>query len=235
MIAYMDKSINYILENSFNQYRKLIIDHCGKAETYPRRTIISCSGKLNSKMFFLLGGMIKIYTCNIDGYVRILGYHKKNTIFAMDSLCEGLPAVVTTESVSQIQIIPLTEGDLLLINTLDHMFLLDLAKYYCTVLRLMCFDAENQSIIASKARLANFMYLYLYNQQNKEDMEINLSQNDLASAINCSRVQVARICSGMKKEGIITTRRGNILIKNPEKLENMVNSHIPKKILISEN
>ena len=34
----------------------------------------------------------------------------------------------------------------------------------------------------------------------------------MASAVNASRIQVARICSRLQKEGVIRTRRGRVFI-----------------------
>ncbi len=220
----LDASISYIIENNLVAYRQLVLDNCAKPEIFPRRAIMSCDGKPISSMYFLLDGMIKVYTNNLHGYVRILGYHKKNTIFEMDGLIPNAPAVVTTESVTPISVIPVSEKDFLAINRINPCFLLDLAKYYCTVLRLMCFDAENQSICDAKVRLSNFLCLYARCQKQEEQGKVGMTQEDLASAVNCSRVQVARICADLRKEGIITTGRGGLMISDLKKLEALLDT-----------
>ncbi len=43
-------------------------------------------------------------------------------------------------------------------------------------------------------------------------LEYGVPQENLASAVNASRIQVARICSRLQKEGVIRTRRGRVFI-----------------------
>ncbi len=214
MNTFIDANISYILENNLLAYRQLMLNCGAKPEFFPRHSILSSSGAPITKLYFLLEGIVKIYTNNVHGYIRILGYHKKNTIFAMDGLIGVSPAVVTTESVTPIRVVPIGEQELRWVNMQNNEFFWDLSKYYCTVLRLMCFDAENQSISEGKVRLANFLNLYTSAQSVDNKGIIKMTQDDLASAVNCSRVQIARICADLRKQGIIDTKRGQILIKD---------------------
>ena len=89
---------------------------------------------------------------------------------------------------------------------------MDLAFFVGDTLRLMCFDAENQSIGDVRTRLVNFFLLYMTSPDYQKSGYMAMSQENLASAVNASRVQVARICSRMQKEGMIRTRRGKVEI-----------------------
>lgn len=215
MATIIDPSISYIIYNNLAEYKDLFEKCCPQRFEFPRNTILSRTGSRMPSMFFLLSGMVKIYTTNPNGYTRILGYHRRNTLFAMDRICEDEPAVVTVETVTPITALTVSWENIVKMGNLDHSFPNALLKYYGTVLRLMCFDAEIKSVCDASSRLATFLCLF---KVNSKDEEIRLTQDELASAVNASRVQIARICSDFKAQGLITTERGKIKILDFERL-----------------
>ena len=94
----------------------------------------------------------------------------------------------------------------------------DLLVYVGNVLRLMCYDAREQTIRDVTTRLIHFLLLYT---QGKEVPEVDCSQQQIASAINASRVQVTRVCARLQAQGLIRIRRGHIRILDPETLEQL--------------
>ena len=80
---------------------------------------------------------------------------------------------------------------------------------------LMCYDATEQSVHNVRTRLINFFLLYI---KDRDTPVVPLSQERLAAAINASRVQVARVCSDLKKEGLILTGKRQITIPSREAL-----------------
>lgn len=216
-----DPSISYIIDNQLAPYRDLFQSVCGTVNTYPMNTVLSRSGETTGRMFFLLEGIVKVYTTNPSGYTRILGYHKRNTLFAMDCICPGESAVVTMESVKEVQVLEVTWVELEKMELLHPGFLRDLLKYYGTILRLMCFDAENISANDASSRLATFLCMFKrhHDEEGRKDPNrINLTQDELASAINTSRIQAARICADFRNRGLIRCARGAVIIENLEGL-----------------
>ena len=95
-------------------------------------------------------------------------------------------------------------------------------RYYGSVLRLMCFDAESNSVCDASARLATFLCLFLRYRRQQGDTRSNaifLTQDELASAVNASRIQIARICADFKNKGLIQCARGAITVLDQEGLE----------------
>lgn len=138
--------------------------------------------------------------------------------FVLDGFCEGKPAIVTTQAVTDITTVTVTRQSLLRMCEANPAFGLDLASYVGDVLRLMCFDAENQSVSDVTTRLINFIFLYMKSEDYCQTQCIPMSYENLASAVNASRIQIARICSKMKRLGVIDVGRRCITIKNPNAL-----------------
>lgn len=223
METVLDASISYILENELDAYRTLILEY-KKAHWYPQDTTFSTRGAPVDCLYFLTEGLVKVLTNNINGYLRIVGYHKKNTFFAMDHLEPGTLAVVTTKSITPVRAVPLYGKDLLGLNELDPTFFPALLRYYGHVLRLMCFDAENQSIGDTTTRLANFLFIYMRSGEYQKTGYVAMTQEELASAVNASRVQVARICAKLRKEGSIQVAFKKLYILDPYRIETMMNN-----------
>ena len=174
MATIIDPSISYIINNNLIKYHDLFIKCCHRTAEFPKGAILSRSGEPIPYMYFMLEGMVKVYTMNPSGYIRILGYHKSNTLFAMDGICgKQEPAVVTIESITPVKVLLVTWDDIIAMGNLDHSFPGAILRYYGTVFRLMCFDAETKSICDASARLAAF--LCLYEKNIKENGVIRLT------------------------------------------------------------
>ncbi|HHT46867.1 MAG TPA: Crp/Fnr family transcriptional regulator [Firmicutes bacterium] len=210
---------SYWFEDNLAESREIFIKYSPAARNFPKGYILSAQGTVPKYMFFLLEGMVKVYTNNYAGYERILAYHRKNTLTVLeDSLFSGAPAVVTIESVTDIRALQITPEILKNIMIAHPELSFEILKYYCKVLCLLSYDAENQSINNATIRMANFLYLYMQSQEYKDKGVIYLTQENLASAINASRVHTSRICAKLKEKGIISTSRGKITILDKKKL-----------------
>ncbi len=204
--------VSFILGGDLTAHRRLVLEYGVPPVSFPPGTALSRASEVPARVYYLLEGMTKAYTSNASGFVRLLGYHRADTICVLDGLRGEDPCVVTIETITTVRAIPLTSEDLCRLGERSPAFALDLAFFVGDTLRLMCFDAENQSIGDVRTRLENFFRLYMGSADYRRDGYIPMSQENLASAVNASRIQVARICSRLQKEGVIHTRRGRVFI-----------------------
>lgn len=209
-----DNTVHFILKDNFQEYRNYFIQNY-EISTYPKDYIFNMVGMPVKGLYFLLEGVINVYTINQDGYTRFIGTHEKNTIFNLDSFNSSSYAIITTKAITPVQVIHLSISDIVDFSTKEPNFYSDFLIYTGYVLRLMCYDAQEQSINDVKTRLIHFFLLYTENNQN---LSIPLGQYEIASAINASRIQVTRVCSKLKKENIIEIKRNHLKIIDIDKL-----------------
>ena len=212
-------AVKFVFAGELAAHRAFILGHSGPAVSFPAGTVLSRAMEIPARVYYLLEGMTKVYTSNPDGFIRLLGYHRADTICVLDGLRGASPSVVTIETITPVRAVPLTSEDLCRLGALSPEFAMDLAFFVGDTLRLMCYDAENQSIGDVGTRLANFLLLYMDSPDYRKSGCVAMSQENLASAVNASRVQVARLCSRMQKSGIIRTRRGRVEILDRAALE----------------
>lgn len=209
---------NFIAENKFGKYRHLFEQQCKPAVYYPAQHQFSLCGQTDGTLHYLIDGMIKIYTTNADGYEKLIGFQKQDTIFQLDKLYSSDPAVISILAITPVLAIPITSTDIRMIASQNEDFLDDFLIYMSDTLRLMCYDAETQSIGDVPTRLAHFLLLYMQTEDFRKNHRISLTQENLASAVNASRVQVSRTCSIWKKAGIIRVERGQLDILDINRL-----------------
>lgn len=204
--------VSFILKDTLLPWRGMLLSSGAELLDYPAGSVLSRSGEVNQHIYFLLRGIVKTYTSNVSGYLRLLGYHKANTIFTLDNLRGGEPAVVSNEALTSIIVLRFTPELLQRICRQNPAFATDMALYVGDVLRLMCFDAEKQSIDDVQTRLATFMCLYIESSAETcaEKNVVPMTQESLASAINASRIQTSRICAQLKADGIISIGRKRV-------------------------
>lgn len=202
-----EAAVKFIFDGELAAHRQFILENSVPPVSFPAGKVLSREAEIPARVYFLLEGMTKVYTSNPEGYIRLLGYHRADTLCVLDGLRGATPSVVTIETITPALAVPLTSEDLCRLGRLSPQFALDLAFFVGDTLRLMCFDAENQSIGDVGKRLANFLLLYRSSQEYRRSGCVAMSQENLASAVNASRVQVARVCSRMGKAGMIRTRR----------------------------
>ena len=219
----MDRSaenpVQFILRDSLLAYRELFLARLPVRE-YPTGHIFNMVGLPVGTLYFLAEDAVEIYTTNRYGYVRLIGIHEGNTLFNLDSLSgeNSQEAVITARAATPVRAVPVTMEEIARLAQEAPGLWQDLLVYVGNVLRLMCYDAREQTIRDVTTRLIHFLLLYT---RGKEVPEVDHSQQQIASAINASRVQVTRVCARLQAEGLIRLRRGHIRILDPAALEQL--------------
>ena len=209
-------SFDFVLEDNLKTYRSFLLENSAPPVRLPKGTVISSGGSPAPCVYFLLEGLVKVSVINIHGYERILGYHRKNSLFVMDGLRKSSSVVVTTTALTELSALRLSMEDLVSLFSKDACFAAALVLYYSDVLKLMCYDAESQSSNSVQSKLANFILLYTQCDEYQRQGYLPFSQAELASAVGASRVQVARICAQWKAAGLISVQKRRIDLLDQE-------------------
>ena len=210
--------MSYLFKGDFSAYRSLFLENCPPPMLMPKGSRICKKGITRGWMYYLTEGLLKVYSSNFQGYERLVAFLREDSIFGLDCFDPTMPSIVTIECVSDAWVMPFQRETLKKVMEADENFAYDLVSHYSKILRQLCFDAENQSINDSGTRLANFLYLYVENSQSRH---VDMSQQELAAAVNCSRSSIARICNALKEEGIIETNGRGLTVVSKVRLEKL--------------
>lgn len=220
-MAEAEAPVRFFFSDDMAAHRQLILEQGAGAVSFPAGAVLSRAAEIPARVYYLLEGMVKVYTVNGEGFIRLLGYHTGGSICVLDGLRGASPSVVTVEAITPVQAVPLTNEDLCRLGERSPRFALDLAYLVGDTLRLMCYDAANQTIRDVQTRLARFLCLYAGSDLYRRSRCVEMTQENLASAVNASRIQVARVCSRLQKRGVLRTRRGRVYLLDAVALERL--------------
>ncbi|MEG0392131.1 MAG: Crp/Fnr family transcriptional regulator [Anaerovoracaceae bacterium] len=196
---------NFIFEDEFAKYRGLFEKYCPPHLTVAKGIVLCKQCHPSGWMYYLVDGVAKVHITNYEGTECIIDIMKKNTIIGMDCITPSLKSVVSISSVTDMQVLPFTTEMLKQMLAENSELAYDMLLYYGKVLRQVTYNLGSQGIRDLTTRLANFLFFFTDTPGYLESGKIELTQDEIAAAINISRAQVAKICSVFRKEGIIET------------------------------
>lgn len=118
----------------------------------------------------------------------------------------------------------------------DSSYAAAIIKHYCTMTNLVMVRGMFSKSLDSLYKVSNFLYLFslrnpYYGMNGSWSCEkIELSQEEIASFVGISRIQVARSLAQLREEKIIRTFRGKVQIIDKEKLKGYCASIIDEEL-----
>lgn len=211
--------VSYYFGGEFRIYRHLFDARCPTPMKCLKGMIILRPGQTKGWMYYLCSGLLKVYMNNCEGNERSVAFITNDTLFGMDCFIPGQVSLTTIECMTDSWVMPFQSSVLEEIIRENADFAIDFARYYCKMLRQMCFDAENQSINNVLVRMVNFL---LANWDDQDNSRVALSQQEIATAVSCSRSSVSRVCRLMKDEGAIVSEGVGFRIIDQNRMRNLL-------------
>lgn len=210
--------ISYFFSGEFREYRNLFAAYCPPPMKMHKGMLLCRHGETKGWMYYLCRGQVKVYVSNYQGNERMVAILGEDSVVGLDCFLGEKTSLMNIECMTDCWIMPLQSSTMEALIRENPDFAVDLTRYYCKVMRQLCFDAENQSISSILIRLSNFLKTTwddaAYNR-------VSLSQQELAAAVKCSRASIARVCSLLKKEGVIAPEGVGFRLLNLAKLDEL--------------
>lgn len=191
---------SYFFSGEFRPYKQMFEAHCPPPMKLMKGMQICRQAETKGWMYYLCKGCMKVYANNCEGNERIVAFLQNDTLLGIDAFCSDGVSLMTIECITDSWVMPFQNHVLEAMIHENPDFAVDLTRYYCKILRQLCYDAGNQSINNVFIRTVNFL---CENWDDKQNNRVSLSQQDIASAVNCSRSSISRVCKILKKEGVI--------------------------------
>ena len=192
---------------------------------YEDRSLILLEGDLETPVFFVLEGAVRVFRSNLDGREQTLIYlHAGETL--------NLPGAFATRHV-----VPASAdavGDVLLLGmpvaalrpvVLEHpavgIALLGMLADRVQHLSVMVYEL---GLLSVRARIARFL---LSERSARRDSPVRWTHAQIAARVGTVRVVVSRTLSALADEGIIRLDRQRIEIVDPVALAHMAEIDVP--------
>jgi CRP-like cAMP-binding protein len=194
---------------------------------YPKGQFIFMEGSLVMGAYFILKGKVKVISSSLDGKehtVRLAreGHMLGHTAIGMEKYSIG--AVTLTES----QVCFIDNQTLQAAFMENPKFTFEVMRFYSRELRKSEIRTKCLALMNNEEKvILGLLYIadnYLPDP-NDNQVEINLSRQEIAQIIGTNSEQVSRVLSSLKKDGLIETQERAILLRDIRKLKEVISHY----------
>ena len=220
----IDHLRNYPLFTGLNDAELEQLASCLIKRTFAKGVYLYHPGNPGLNIYLIESGLVRVFFINTQGEEFML------YLFGPRSVV-GLPVVVEEEQIRMVGAAAHAETVAWVISREDMLWFMEhfpklLFNAYLDVaknLRMLGVQTQTLLFLSLDGRLASlFLYLTRNNQSEKiDEIELPLSQTDVASWVGASRAPVNRALSKMQARGLIRVSGKKIVILNRQGLVQM--------------
>ncbi|UZQ84399.1 Crp/Fnr family transcriptional regulator [Thermoanaerobacter sp. RKWS2] len=212
---------NELEDKSLEEIHKISI-----IKSFKKGSIIFIEGEKGEAIYFVKSGKVKISKTSSIGKEYIIKIMEKGDIFAESILFAGGEYPATAEAIEDSEVIMLKNQDIENLILKNSEIALSIIKLMAKRLKNVSYIIENLALRDSIGRTASVLLTFAkergVNVKEGILLNLNLNRQDLANIIGISRETVTRVLSQMDKEGIIKLNRNKVIIKDIERLREML-------------
>ena len=192
---------------------------------YKKKQIIYTEGNHPGKLYYVVSGKVKAFKTNDDGKELVTELYNTGDFFGYIAMLEETVYRDTTETMEEtsLAIIPKKDFEDLLNNNPQA------AKKFIQLLAKNISEKEEQLLglaynsLRKKVAEALLLLQKKYKEEGKENFEIALTRESLATIAGTATESLIRTLSDFRTEKLIDIKEGNIIILNENKLAHMLN------------
>jgi CRP/FNR family transcriptional regulator, polysaccharide utilization system transcription regulator len=185
---------------------------------YKKGQVLFHEGTRPLGVFCLYEGKIKVYKLGADGKEQIIRIAKESDILGYKAMISEEEYSVTAETLEDCTICFLPKNDFLHLVSESHNFNKRLMQSICHELGVMSSSLTNLAQKSVRERLAITLLMlkdtYGSDGGPGEEVEINLTREDLANIVGTATETLIRLLHDFKEEELIETKGRKIVVKN---------------------
>lgn len=189
---------------------------------YKKGQVLFHEGTRPLGVFCLYEGKVKVYKLGADGKEQIIRIAKESDVLGYKAMISEEEYTVTAETLEDCAICFLPKTDFLQLIHESPAFNKRLMQSICHELGTMSYKLTNlaQKTVRERFAITLLMLKDTYGKEGapQEDVEINLTREDLANIVGTATETLIRLLHDFKEEGFIETRGRKIVVKNPKGL-----------------
>ncbi len=215
METYGLKNIPFFTEMDEETLEKL--KHDMYIKKFKEQSIVFYEGEKSEYLHILLKGCVRLYKTTPDGKQIEMHRFKAPMLIAEYACLEQMPFPASCESLTDVEI-GLLHFDLLYKYLDDAAFSLQVIKSLTKKLKLLSSHIHRESVLSSKAKVADLLL-------TSPEVFATLKNTEIALILNITAETLSRVLTRFKKENIIKEEKKNITILNPELLQMLVETN----------
>ncbi|MBZ0099430.1 MAG: cyclic nucleotide-binding domain-containing protein, partial [Taibaiella sp.] len=194
--------------------------------TYKKKETIYSEGSRPYRLYYILSGKVKTFKTNDDGKEFVTNIYNEGSFFGYNALLENSLYKESAEALeeTEVALVPKEDFESLVNNNRQVMM------KFIQLLANNVTEKEQQLLKLAynslRKRVADTV-LELYKKYKPEDpakpFAIDISRENLANIVGTAKESVIRTLSDFKDEKMIDIVKGDIIVLNEKKLQNLLN------------
>jgi CRP-like cAMP-binding protein len=194
--------------------------------TYHKGQMILRQGDEGNSLFVIVAGRVRIFTLSPDGHELSVSIVDQGSFFGEMALLDGEPRSANVEAMQHTEVLALHRQafrSYLLSNPIAAIHVIETLSQR---LRHMTESAEELVSLTVPQRivrkLLELVERYGVQQGDGVLIDLDLSQEAIASLAGTTRESANRVLSRLREQGVVQIERVRIRVLKPEKLEEML-------------
>jgi CRP/FNR family transcriptional regulator len=189
--------------------------------------VVFREGDASDTCYIVRSGHARAIRAHLDGRTITLANFGTGDIFGELAMFERESRSATVEATSELQVIAILGGDMRRLLGTHHEMSFKLVIALGRRLRETNERLARQSFQTVKSRVASVLLQLVEDEQGSgadgaSDVLIKATQADIAQLAGCSRESASRSLADFERAGVITQRRGRLLVHDPAALDRYV-------------
>ena len=219
------EGLTMLMNTSFGKNELKSLAENRNINKYKKKQIVYTQGNHPNKLYYVVSGKVKAFKANDDGKELVTELYNTGDFFGYISMLEETVYRDTTETLEEtlLALIPKEDFDKLLNNNPQ------VAKKFIQLLAKNISAKEDQLLglaynsLRKKVAEALILLQKKYKEESKNNFEIALTRECLASIAGTATESLIRTLSDFRSEKLIDIKEGNIIILNEKKLVQLLN------------
>ncbi len=210
----------YFFTNDFHCFYEYFVSNSHKKKKLETNEYLWKPGEPFSKIYYIISGVGETYVEHENGYKKILSFHGAGTLFPVyHKQNYKIEQAIITKAITNMEVLEFS------INEFQSMYKENIelnekiVDWYSMYVNLLIYETAHQEYNSTFVKLCNLLYLLSQNNMEKENCTIHLTQEDIADILAINRVNLSKNLARLKSEGIISTHRKWIEIKDIKALK----------------
>lgn len=216
----------YFFSKDFCEFEDIFIKYGIKCE-FEKDEIISAQGDTLKNSFYIKKGIMQVSVGHEIGKEKTISFMGKGSLFPI-GISEHrykMEYSIVEKAFTYVEAYKLEYEKLRKIVIDNSSLAVSIIEHNCDFTSFLFYEISSLSYDNIRCKVSNILYTLICNGPFENNI-IELKQEDIASIIGASRIQVARVLQFLRINNVISTRRNFIEILDIDKLSGMCSTDI---------
>ena len=200
------------------------IENATRKVSVAKRELVLKRGERLDGLFGVLGGKLKIYLLSCDGHERIIRILSPGDSFGEAIMFNDIKSPVYVEALSSCELLYINKNSIFDLLKDNPAFVNKMLKSMSFLLQEFITDLETSCLQGALQRIA--YYICENCREGCDDVELPSTKANVASLLNLTAESFSRGLHKLAENGLITTSRRSIIIKQPEALQQVARGDV---------